>query len=129
MCLRFFINKEWIVSTTARRIYLISTILNVALIFLEYWLILSSHAVMSDGLSVALGSLLYLCVFGAATTFVAMLFHFVLFNRYSLPKSILCALAMYLYPIGPPLYFFLVYWRSPEFRVPSEIPQVVSAGA
>ena len=51
-----------------------------------------------------------------------MLFHFVLFNKYSVGKSILCALTLFLYPIGPPVYFFLVYWRSPEFQISPDKP-------
>jgi hypothetical protein len=125
MCLRFFISKEWIVSATARRIYLGATILNITLFFILF----SVPADMSAALNIILGLLLFICAMGTATTYIAMLFHFVLFNKYSISKSILCALTLFLYPIGPPVYFFVVYWRSPEFRMPSPSAALAGTGA
>ena len=125
MCLRFYINKEWIVSTTARRVYLLSTILNIFLFILVY----SIPAEMSETLSSVVGLVVFICALGAATTYVSMFFHFVLFKDSSMPKALLCALAIMFFPIGPPFYFFLVYWRSADARLPTDKQQLAQSGA
>jgi hypothetical protein len=122
MCPRFFINKEWIVSATARRVYLATTILNILLMLLTF----ASPARLPESLITAVTLLLFICAIGAATTLVAMIYHFVLFKVSSVPRSIACAITLAFFPIGPPFYFFFAYWRSPEFRVPSEALRMAS---
>lgn len=105
-----YINKEWIVSPTARRVYRISATLSVALFF-------GLSAVALEGgipESIApIGRLLLLAgVLGYATTMAGMEYFLFRFDN-SHPLKQMFWFCVMVFPIlGPALYCFIVYSRS-----------------
>jgi hypothetical protein len=112
----YYINKAWIVSQTARRIYRVAAGLSLALfIFLT--------AVRFDGgIPQSVVPLLKLPLFagvlGAAITLVAMEYFLFGFDNSSALKKAFWFCVMLLPPLGPPLYCFIVYSRSDAFKAP-----------
>lgn len=105
-----YINKEWIVSATARRVYLTSASLSVAL-FLGWWTILVVGGIPETIAPVA-RLLLLAGVLGAGITFVGMEFFLFRFDD-SHPLKQTVWLLVLLFPLlGAPLYCFIVYSRS-----------------
>jgi len=110
MLRNYYINREWIVSTTARSIYRIAAALSLGLFF-------SLIAIRVKGgipreILPAVKSLLFLGVVGAATTAVAMEYFLFGFDTSSAWKKAFWFLVMLLPPMGPPIYCFFVYSRS-----------------
>jgi len=106
----YYINKEWILSATARRIYRISASLSLML-FLILWAV-KMHVPVPPGVLPILRPLLFAGVVGAAITMVAMEYFFFGFDNTAIWKKILWFFALSLPPLGPPLYCFIVYSRS-----------------
>jgi hypothetical protein len=101
------INKEWIVSRTARSVYRASATLSM-LLFPVLWL-----AIESDGtLGPFLRPLLFIGVLGMALKGLAMEYFLFRFDNSGPLKQIFWFCIMIFAPIGPALYCFLVYSRS-----------------
>jgi hypothetical protein len=110
----YYINREWIVSATARRFYCLTAWLSVVLFVL---LVLLSVDLQIAGkipgvLVPATKLFLFSGVLGAATTMVAMEYFLFGFDTSPAWKKALWFCIMLLPPIGPPLYCFVVYSRS-----------------
>lgn len=104
-----YINKEWIVSPIARRIYRASAALSVALFF--GWCGLLLVGVPSTIASVV-RLLLFAGVLGAGITFVGMEFFLFRFDDSPPLKQIVWFLLMLIPLLGPALYCFVVYSHS-----------------
>ena len=107
----YYINREWILSGTARRVYRVAASLSLALFFFLW-----AHALFGSGvlnINVPLVKLsLFAGVLGAATTLVAMEYFWFDFDNSSGVKKVLWFFLLLLPPLGPALYCFLVYSRS-----------------
>jgi hypothetical protein len=110
----YYINKEWIVSETARRIYRGAASLSVAL-FLGLWAMRFLGGTPSSVLALV-KPLLLAGVFGAATTMVAMEYFFFGFDNSPAWKKVFWFCVLLLPPLGPALYCFIVYSHSDAFR-------------
>jgi hypothetical protein len=106
----YYINKEWILSPTARRIYRISAALSLML-FLILWAV-RMHVPIPSGSLPVLRALVFLGVVGAATTMVAMEYFFFGFDNASIWKKAFWFFVLLAPPLGPPLYCFIVYSKS-----------------
>jgi hypothetical protein len=101
------INKEWIVSRTARGVYRASATLSM-LLFPVLW-----FAIEGDGtLGPVLRPLLFIGVLGMALTGLGMEYFLFRFDSSAPLKQIFWFCVMIFAPIGPALYCFLVYSRS-----------------
>ncbi len=101
------INKEWIVSRTARSVYRASAALSM-LLFPVLWL-----AIEGDGtLGPFLRPLLFIGALGMALTGLAMEYFLFRFDNSGPLKQIFWFCIMIFAPIGPALYCFLVYSRA-----------------
>ncbi len=105
-----YINKEWIVSLTARRVYRVSAALSIALFF-GWWAILFVGGIPS-AIAPLVRLLLFAGVLGAAITLVGMEFFLFRFDDSHPLKQVLWFLLMLLPLLGAPLYCLLVYSRS-----------------
>jgi hypothetical protein len=105
-----YINKEWIVSSTARRVYRASAALSIALFF-GWWAILFFGGIPS--IIAPLVKLLLLAgVLGAGTAFVGMEFFLFRFDDSHPLKQVVWFFVMLFPLLGAPLYCFFVYSRS-----------------
>ena len=104
------INKEWIVSRTARTVYRAAAVLSL-LLFPVLWL-----AIVDDGMLGPLRSilrpLLFVGVLGMALTGLGMEYFLFRFDDSHAVKQVFWFCVMILAPVGPALYCFLVYSRS-----------------
>ena len=114
----YYINKEWILSTTARRIYRISASLS-TMLFLMVWAA-RMRVPIPTGMLPTVRLLLFAGVLGAATTMVAMEYFFFGFDKTPVWKKALWFFVLLAPPLGPPLYCFIVYSRSNLF-MPSPV--------
>jgi hypothetical protein len=105
-----YINKEWIVSLTARRVYRVSAALSISLFF-GWGAILFAGGIPS-AIAPLVRLLLFAGVLGAAITLVGMEFFLFRFDDSHPLKQVLWFLLMLLPLLGAPLYCFLVYSRS-----------------
>lgn len=105
-----YIKKEWIVSTTARRVYRASALLSLALFF-GWWAILVVGQI-PETLVPAVRLFLLVGVLGAGITIVGMEFFLFRFDDSHQLKQILWFLVMLLPLLGAGLYCFIVYSRS-----------------
>ncbi len=105
----YYINKEWIVSSTARRIYRTAAALSLGL-FLGLWATQFRGDIPFD--LPAMRLLLFVGVVGAATTVVAMEYFLFGFDNSPAWKKVFWFCVMGLPLIGPALYCFIVYSRS-----------------
>ena len=106
----YYINKEWIVSRTARRIYRIAASLSLALFLM---LVARPFAgSIPEGLIPIVRLLLLGGVLGTATTIVAMEYFLFGFDNSSALKKVFWFGVMLFPPLGPALYCFIVYSRS-----------------
>jgi len=105
----YYINKEWIVSSTARHIYRTAAGLSVALFF-GLWAIQVRGGIPAD--VPAANLLLFIGVLGAAITVVAMEYFLFGFDRSPEWKKVCWFCIMLLPLIGPALYCFIVYSRA-----------------
>jgi len=99
------INKEWIVSAKARRVYRTSALVSLTLIPLFVALAL-------NGPTPLLRQLLFLSVLATCINAVGMEFFLFRFDRSPAVMQIVWFCAMIFIPIGPALYCFIVYSRS-----------------
>lgn len=104
-----FINKEWIVSPTARRVYRISAAISLTL----YW---SVAALILNQRVPFLRQLLFLGVLGTAITVAGMECFLIRFDDSPAWQQIAWFLVMFCPPLGPALYCFLGYSRSQVVR-------------
>jgi len=109
-----YINKEWIVSPTARRVYRISASLSVALFF-GWWAILMVGRI-ADTIAPVVRLLLLAGVLGAGITIVGMEFFLFRFDDSHPLKQVVWFLVMLFPLLGAALYCFIVYSRSDVLR-------------
>jgi predicted tellurium resistance membrane protein TerC len=105
----YYINKEWIVSGTARRTYRIAAGLSLALFFMLVAVRLVGA--IPEALPVV-KLLLFAGVLGAATTMIAMEYFLFGFDTSSAMKKVFWFCVMLFPLLGPALYCFIVYSRS-----------------
>jgi hypothetical protein len=105
-----FINKEWIVSPTARRVYRISASLSVAL-FVGLWVVLFEGGIADTSAPIA-RLLLFVGALGAGITFVGMEYFLFRFDDSRPLKQVVWFCVMLFPLLGAALYCFLVYSRS-----------------
>ena len=106
-----WINKEWIVSPTARRVYRASAGLSVALLF-GLWAILIAGGGIPANVAPVVRLLLLAGVLGAGITIVGMEFFLFRFDNSHPLKQIVWFLVLLFPLLGPALYCFVVYSRS-----------------
>jgi hypothetical protein len=115
MLRNYYINKEWMVSSTARHFYRASAILSVALFF--GW----CAALWMGGIPTAFAPVarifLLIGVFGAAVTITAMEYFLFGFDRSSAWKKTFWFCVMMFPLLGPSMYCFFVYLPSEVFRL------------
>ncbi|HZR64811.1 MAG TPA: hypothetical protein VFA85_06650 [Terriglobales bacterium] len=120
----YYINRDWMTSATARRVYRVAASLSLMLFCLLFELHLTGT--ISRYLIPFLKPILLAGVLGAATTMVAMEYFLFGFDESSALKKMFWFLVMLLPPLGPPLYCFFIYSRSPVLSA-QEDHQVRSA--
>jgi hypothetical protein len=101
-----YVNKEWIVSSRARRVYRLAAILSLTL-----YPILTAQIVgeVPKNLGPVMEPLLFASIVGAAITAVGMEFFLFRFDDSHPLKQVFWFCAMLFVPLGPALYCFLVY--------------------
>ena len=104
-----FINKEMLVSATARRVYRIAALASLTIF-------LSIPAIRMNGPSSLLKVLLLLGVSGTALNLIGMEFFLFRFDDSAAWKQPLWFVLLLLVPLGPALYCFAVYSRSTAVR-------------
>ena len=110
MLRNYYINKEWMLSGTAQRIYRIAASLSMVLFFMMVALRLVGG--IPEALLPIVRLLLLAGVLGTATTMVAMEYFLFGFDRSSASKKAFWFCVMLFPPLGPALYCFIVYSRS-----------------
>jgi hypothetical protein len=113
----YYINKEWIVSPTARRIYQIAACLSLALFFML--VIVRVTGAIPEALVPLVKPLLFAGVLGTATTIIAMEYFLFGFDKSSGMKKVFWFGVMLFPPLGPALYCFIVYSRSEVLKADS----------
>lgn len=104
-----FINKEWIISPTARCVYRTSAGLSLAL--LVFWWVSLLEGVPPQ-IEPIVQPLVFVGILGAGTTLVGMQYFLFRFDD-SHPLVQMFWFVILLLPLlGPPLYCFIVYSRS-----------------
>jgi len=106
----YYINKEWILSAPAQRIYRFSASLSLML-FLLLWA-LRMHLTIPLTVLPLVKLLLLMGVVGAATTLVAMEYFLFGFDNTPVWKKVFWFCVLLFPPLGPPIYCFVVYSRS-----------------
>jgi len=113
----YYINREFIVSTTARKIYCTAASASLGL----FVLLLSLKIVgrVPQGFLPIVNILLLAGVIGTAVTLVAMEYFLFGFDTSPMVKKAFWFCVMLKIPLlGAPLYCFLVYSRSPVVNTP-----------
>jgi len=118
-----YINKEWIVSSTARRVYRSAAVLSF-IVFLPVAAVLFP-AEIPPSIRPILRSLVLIGVLGTATTAIGMEYFLLRFDNSHALKQLFWFCAIIVAPIGPALYCFLVYSRSPEFKDAHDAPEAL----
>jgi hypothetical protein len=98
-------SKEWIVSPTARRVYRVAAVVSLTLY-------VSLAALIAYGPIPAITQFLFVGVLATAINGTGMELFLFRFDDSAAWKQILWFCAMFLIPLGPALYCFLVYSRS-----------------
>lgn len=106
----YYINKEWILSATARRVYRLSASLSLMLFLLK--LAINVHYAFPPVVIPLLRLLVFAGVLGAATTLVAMEYFLFGFDKTPAGKKVFWFLVLLLPLLGPPIYCFVVYSKS-----------------
>jgi hypothetical protein len=114
MLRNFYINKKWMVSGSARRVYLVAAWLSLGLFVIRIGLRLAGP--MPEAIHPGFKIIVLACVLGAATVQVGMEYFLFGFDKSSLPKKIFWFCVMLLPFLGAALYCFLVYLRSDVFK-------------
>ena len=115
MLRNYYINREWILSLTARRVYVASASLSIILFLIMILLNLSAENLIDpipESLLPLLRGLVLLGVVGTAITFVAMEYFLFSFDTSSALKKTCWFCAMALPILGPAAYCLLVYART-----------------
>jgi hypothetical protein len=110
MLRNYYINKEWMVSCTAQRIYRIAATLSLGLFF--FLIVVRLRGGIPETLVPILRLPLFAGVLGAAITMVAMEYFFFGFDNSSALKKVFWFCMLLIPPLGPRLYCFIVYSRS-----------------
>jgi len=105
-----YINKEWIVSPTALRVYRVSAYLSIALL-LGWWIVLFEGGIPAPIAPVA-KLLLFAGVLGAGITLVGMEYFLFRFDDSHPLKQVAWFCVMIFPLLGPALYCLIVYSRS-----------------
>jgi hypothetical protein len=109
----YYINKEWMLSATARRIYRAAAILSLTLIPSMTWLlILQVESGTSSPWFLAVRRLVLAGILGTATTSIAMEYFIFGFDDSSTWKKTLWFFITLVPAFGAPLYCLIVYSRS-----------------
>ena len=111
-----YINKEWIVSRTARLVYRAAAVVSLALIPLVVAIQLSYPA------PPILKKLLFLSVLGSALNLIGMEYFLFRFDDSHPLKQVISFVVMIFIPIGPALYCFIVYSRSEALKAACTAP-------
>jgi hypothetical protein len=117
------INKTWIISTAARRVYFACALAAFAL----FGVLIASRAAMNASAATSLAAsplaalvvrfLLLPTIFGAALLTVAMWYFWFGFDNSSWLRKAIWFLPLYfLLALGPAFYYFFVYRRSPVIQ-------------
>jgi len=118
-----YINKEWIVSPTARRVYRAAAAISLTLYF-------SLAALRLNQPIPFLKQLLFAGVLGTVLTQVGMEFFLFRFDESRARKQAVWFCVMLCPPLGPALYCFLVYSRSQVVKAACAIrPEGVRDGS
>ncbi len=117
-----YINKEWIVSPTAHRVYRASAALSVALFF--GWCAILFVGGIPSTVAPVVRLLLLAGVLGAGITFVGMEFFLFRFDDSHLLKQIVWFLVMLFPLLGAALYCFVVYSHSNALKSTYAKPEV-----
>jgi len=105
-----YINRAWIVSATARRIYRLSA--GASMMFFVFWMTILIQWPIPEKLESLVRLFLLLGILGAGITLVGMEYFLFRFDESSALKQIFWFCVM-LFPIlGAALYCFIVYSRS-----------------
>jgi hypothetical protein len=113
----YYINKEWMLAVTARRVYRAAAVLSFTLIPTLIWfLTLESYPGTSPTLLLVVRRIVFAGIVGTATTTIAMEYFFFGFDDSSGWKKTFWFMVMLLPTIGAPLYCFVVYSRSTVFQ-------------
>lgn len=114
----YYINREWIVSESAQRVYRVAAYLSLMLFFLVVFLSIQLQIAskISTVLIPAIKLLLLAGILGAATTTVAMEYFLFGFDTSSAWKKLLWFCVMIVPPLGPALYYFVIYSRSDALK-------------
>ena len=110
MLRRYYINKEWMLSRQARTAYRTAAGLSVMLFVLIVYLSIGS---VSEGAAPVVRAMMLAGILGAAITIVAMEYFWFGFDKSSALKKVFWFCVMLFPPLGPALYCFFVYSRSP----------------
>lgn len=114
MLRNYYINREWLLSPTARRLYQASA--SMTLILFLTLMSLNLIAPIPEGLLPLLRLLLLLGVLGTAITVIGMEYFLFAFDTSSPYAKVFWFCAMLVPLLGPPLYCFIVYSRAEPFR-------------
>jgi hypothetical protein len=114
MLRNYYINKEWIISETARRVYRIAAALSLVLFFFLF-AVKVAGGVPPTFVPIA-RLFLHIGVLGAAITVVAMEYFLFRFDQSPAIKKVFWFCVMLFPPVGPPTYCFFVYSRSAIVR-------------
>ncbi|HKC00717.1 MAG TPA: hypothetical protein VKD23_18185 [Terriglobales bacterium] len=113
MLRNYYINKEWMVSGTARRSYRVAAGLSLVLFFVVFFIAVAAQVgAIPDTLLPVVKLLLLAGVLGAATTMVAMEYFLFGFDNSSAMKKVFWFCVMLFPLLGPTLYCFIVYSHS-----------------
>src|SRR5581483_10512080 len=112
----YYINRSWIVSATARRVYRLAASLSLILFLLFVEVTLTGT--IPHSLVPILKLFLPAAVLGTATTLVGMEYFLFGFDNSSAFKKMFWFCMMLLPTLGPALYCFFVYSRSSLVRGP-----------
>ena len=120
-----YINKEWIVSRTARIVYRTAAILSVGILVVLV-LILIVDRDITKPLRLMMQPLLFLEALGIAVTLIGMEYFLFRFdNSHALTQMFWFCLLL-LPPLGPAIYCFAVYSRSEVVRACADQPAHIS---
>ncbi len=109
----YYINKEWMVSSTAQRSYRVAAGLSLVLFFVVFFIVVAAQVGAIPEVLLPVVKLLLLAgVLGAATTMVAMEYFLFSFDNSSGMKKVFWFCVMLFPLLGPALYCFIVYSHS-----------------
>ncbi|HKW16747.1 MAG TPA: hypothetical protein VJO35_04495 [Terriglobales bacterium] len=118
MLRHYYINRSWVVSAGARRVYRVAASLSLMLFLLIFGIRL--NGTIPNTLVPVLKPLLLAGVLGTATTLVGMEYFLFGFDNSSAFRKTVWFCIMLLPLLGPPLYCFLVYSRSSMVNAPED---------